>query len=269
MRRAASQPYRRAQVARLIEILAGIEQGVDSFSTELVESPPDLTFDSGCKAFEGVDEACAMLDELGMPTISRRLKAFQLDASIVVFKLAASDCARGDPRFHTFMLKVFGDDFAPGRSEEEHAWLQRDRRMLAGDRLERCKEFVRGLIARLRSVPTAADDNTTVPGGAGAGNEQCGNEYTLAEASEKYDIPRPAWTKAAQLEPGEYGYLPTRAVGRNRFATKADAEKFAKDYEARREQRAVGSKSADPDARNVVASLQKLKKNAPRRRGSN
>jgi hypothetical protein len=123
--------------------------------------------------------------------------------------------------------------------------------------------------AKNAGLPGAPMTPSEVQRGPRAGNEQRGNEYTLAEASEKYDIPRPTWTKAAQLEPSEYGYLPTRRVGRNRFVTTTVAEKFAKDYEARREQRAVGSKNTDPDARNVVASLRKLKKSAPRRRGGN
>lgn len=78
-------------------------------------------------------------------------------------------------------------------------------------------------------------------GGAGAGDGQRGDEYTLAEASEKHDIPKSVWTKAAKLKTGQYGYLPTRSVGRNRFVLIADAAKFAKDYDARRDKRGKSS----------------------------
>ncbi len=77
---------------------------------------------------------------------------------------------------------------------------------------------------------------------------QSADEMTLAEATREWDISKSAWSKAAGKAPDEPGYLPTRKVGSNRFVKRADAEYFARNYEARREQRAVGSKRR-PDRR--------------------
>jgi len=67
VRRAASQPYPSAQVARLIEILVGFDQRVNSFFAVV---------GGGWQPCENVDEAIVLLDELGFPrTTSRRLKA--------------------------------------------------------------------------------------------------------------------------------------------------------------------------------------------------
>lgn len=69
---------------------------------------------------------------------------------------------------------------------------------------------------------------------------------TLTEAAEKHDVPMSAWSKAANKAPDKPGFLPTRRVGRNRFVTREHAKRFADDYEARREQRAVGTKRKRP-----------------------
>ena len=71
---------------------------------------------------------------------------------------------------------------------------------------------------------------------------QRANELTLTDAAREHDVPKSAWSKAAKKKPEEPGYLLTRQVGRNRFVQKRHAKRFANDYNARREQRMVGSK---------------------------
>ncbi len=68
-------------------------------------------------------------------------------------------------------------------------------------------------------------------------NESKADEMTLAQAALSYYIPKSAWTKAAKLPVGEFGHLPTRTSGRNRYVTHRHAKQFADMYEARREQR--------------------------------
>jgi len=108
----------------------------------------------------------------------------------------------------------------------------------------------------------AVQSGETTKPGEGKGGDRRTDEYTVTEAAEKFDIPKSAWTKAAKQAPETYGYLPTREVGRNRFVRKMHAEKFARDYLARREQKAVGTKSNDPDKGIAVSALKNLKKNA-------
>ena len=161
MRGSRSQPYPRAQVARLIEILTDKRQRIGSFASALAQRPCAATASDGWNVFDGWDEVLVLLEELGFPpTFYSRLKTFQEDARTMVVKLLASDGARHDPAFHEAMLKVFGDDFpTPGASDVEHTALQRARQDRAAYRLELNGEFIDGLLARLRSVPTVADDN--------------------------------------------------------------------------------------------------------------
>ena len=67
MKSSRSQPYPRAQVARLIEVLAGFERRTNSVLAVLA---------GGAESFEGVEEALALLKVVGVPPIfSSRLKA--------------------------------------------------------------------------------------------------------------------------------------------------------------------------------------------------
>jgi len=71
------------------------------------------------------------------------------------------------------------------------------------------------------------------------------------------------WSKAATR-----GDFPSRKVGRNRYVRRADAKRFAENWEARREQRIVGSLSKDPDADPVVSALKKIQQDGrDKRRG--
>jgi hypothetical protein len=62
--------------------------------------------------------------------------------------------------------------------------------------------------------------------------------WTFADASRETGVPKVAWTRAAKKKPGELGYLPHRTVGRTKQVTHRDAMAFARDYDARRDQRA-------------------------------
>ena len=108
-------------------------------------------------------------------------------------------------------------------------------------------DLIEGSLGTQRESQAAEGDDGQRPG-----------ELTITEASLEYDVPKSTWSKAAGKPSGEPGYLPTRKVGRNRFVTKAHAKKFAEDYEARREQRAVGSKSPG----NSVSASKKTRKSA-------
>lgn len=81
------------------------------------------------------------------------------------------------------------------------------------------------------------------------------NEMTLAEAYREFcdsGASKSAWTRAAQKKPDEPGYLPHRRFGRHVLVTRKHAKLFATNYDARREQRTVGSKS-DETSRETVA----------------
>jgi len=84
------------------------------------------------------------------------------------------------------------------------------------------------------------------------------NECTLAEAANRWDVPKPVWTKAAKKQPNEAGYLATRRVGRTVLAQVPVAKHFAENYDARRELRQVGSKSEEGKA--IVSALRNMKK---------
>lgn len=84
------------------------------------------------------------------------------------------------------------------------------------------------------------------------------DEITLTEAANRWDIPKSAWTKAAQKKPNEAGYLATRRVGRTVLVRVAVAKHFAENYDARREQRQVGSKSEEGKA--IVSAPRSMKK---------
>jgi len=96
-------------------------------------------------------------------------------------------------------------------------------------------------------------------GGAGAGDA---DEWTLAKASRETDVPSWAWSRGAAKPPDKPGHLPTRRVGDNVYVTRENAKAFARDFDARREQRKVGSKSKD--GRNIVAALKEIKKTSKR-----
>lgn len=87
------------------------------------------------------------------------------------------------------------------------------------------------------------------------------NDWTLAEASRATDVPTWAFSRAGQKPKGEPGHLPTHRAGSNVFVKRKDAKAFARNWDARREQRVVGSKSNE--GRNIVAGLKRLNKTAP------
>lgn len=89
------------------------------------------------------------------------------------------------------------------------------------------------------------------------------DEWTLAEASRETGAPTWALSRAAKKPKGAPGYLPTRRVGRGVLVKREHAKDFAANYDARREQRVVGSKSKE--GRNIVAGLKKIRKSSPRR----
>lgn len=90
------------------------------------------------------------------------------------------------------------------------------------------------------------------------------NEWTLAEAAMKFDIPKSAWTKATRRKPTEYLFLPHKRIGRNVYVQPTDAKAFADAYLAKREQRTVGTTSRNPDRQIVVSALKQLKKHSPK-----
>lgn len=65
------------------------------------------------------------------------------------------------------LLKELG--FPPNFSRELKALFQPNWRMSPAYRRERCNEFVRGLRARLRSLPSPAERKTNAPAGDGQG----------------------------------------------------------------------------------------------------
>ena len=79
-----------------------------------------------------------------------------------------------------------------------------------------------------------------------------GGEMTLTQVAEKWDVPKSALSAAAKKELGSPDHLPARRSGRSVFVTEEDAKAFCKNYLARREQRIVGSKSPDPEARAIT-----------------
>lgn len=82
------------------------------------------------------------------------------------------------------------------------------------------------------------------------------DEITLAQAALECGGPgKPGWTKAAQN-----GVFPMRRIGRNVFVKRADAKTFAANFDARREQRTVGTLSTKENGQTVVAALKKLLK---------
>ena len=95
--------------------------------------------------------------------------------------------------------------------------------------------------------------------GNGAGDAA---EWTLAQASVDTGVPSWAWSRAAAKPPDKPGHLPARRVGDNVYVTRENAKAFARDFDARREQRKVGSKSKD--GRNIVAALKEIKKTSKR-----
>jgi hypothetical protein len=140
----------------------------------MAQRPCAATTVGGWKTFEGMDEAIVLLEEMGFgPTFGGRLKALQEDARTMVVKVRACDGARDDPAFHATMLKLFGHDFpTPGVSAEEHSRLQSARQDRAAYRLVLGEDFIGGLIARLRSVPTIADGRSGVGTGNGSANRR-------------------------------------------------------------------------------------------------
>lgn len=95
---------------------------------------------------------------------------------------------------------------------------------------------------------------------------QRSDEMTLAEASREYGVPSWTLSRAAKKPAGDHGHLPSTRIGRNVYVTRKNARAFAKTYDAEREQRTVGSLSNDEEARNIVASLKKIRKSSPRRK---
>lgn len=110
----------------------------------------------------------------------------------------------------------------------------------------------------LRREPDDESEPVEQEGGGAA------DEITLTEAALRYGGPTlSGWTKAAQKP-----RFPSRKVGRNRLVKAADAKRFADDFDARCEQRMVGSKSNEPDGV-LLSSLKKLQKSGEEHRRRN
>jgi hypothetical protein len=97
---------------------------------------------------------------------------------------------------------------------------------------ERCRTAAAWLDA-LRDALGAA--STTGNG------ERRSDELTLTEVGDEYDIPKPAISKACALSPDAPGYLRDRRLGRTVLIRRDDAVHFGKNYNARREARALNS----------------------------
>jgi hypothetical protein len=78
-----------------------------------------------------------------------------------------------------------------------------------------------------------------------------GDEITAAQLCQRWDIPKSQVTKYTQKAPGDVNYLPSRKIGQNVYVKLADAEKWAENYEARRDARAKG-KISNQDIRNAL-----------------
>ena len=100
--------------------------------------------------------------------------------------------------------------------------------------------------------------NDATPAGgvlhSGGGAEGIGartDELTLAQAAREFDIPAWALSRAAKKSKDKPGHLLTRRQGSNVYVRRDHAQEFSKNFDARREQRIVGSKSAE--GRNIIA----------------
>ncbi len=113
-----------------------------------------------------------------------------------------------------------------------------------GDAYKRAAEAAYQLMEHL--APDSPPGGGSGSAGAVEEDGRLPGEMTLAEAAEKWDIPKSVWSKAAKKPPKEFGHLPSRKIGRHRFFVRKDADDFAKNHLAKREQRAVGTGSGDP-----------------------
>ena len=123
--------------------------------------------------------------------------------------------------------------------------------------------------AKYRQLPRPADTMPPMTDGHRRsqdvleGSAHTVDELTLAQAAREFDVPDWALSRAASKASNNPGHLPTRRDGSNVYVDRDHAREFSKNFDARREQRIVGSKS--DEGRNIIAGCKPPKNSADHR----